>query len=100
MKVVITTPARLDLDEIAHYIANDSADRAVSFVGELIERCYSLSDFPNAYPLIPRYESYNVRRCVHGHYLIFYRVGPQQVDILRIIHGARDYVRLLFPGEE
>jgi len=99
MKVVITTPARLDLDEIADYIAADSVERALSFADELVDRCSALGDFPKAYPLIPRYESHGVRRCIHGNYLIFYRVRSKQVDILRILHGARDYLPLLFPGE-
>ena len=99
MKVVITTPARLDLLEIAQYIANDSVDRAVSFTEELVDQCYAIGDFPKAYPLIPRYEKHGVRRCVHRNHLIFYRIRSRQVDILRIVHGARDYLRLLFPGE-
>ncbi len=99
MKVVIATPAHLDLIEIAQHIANDSVDRAVSFTDQLIDRCYALGDFPRAYPLVPRYERQGIRRRVYGNYLIFYRAGRDRVEILRIIHGARDYERFLFPEE-
>jgi toxin ParE1/3/4 len=99
MNVVVTTPARLDLDEIARYIAADDVDRAVSFVSELLDQCHTLSDFPKAYPIIPRYKRQGVRRRVHGNYLIFYRVRPKRVEVLRVIHGARDYERFLFPDE-
>ncbi len=36
-----------------------------------------------------------MRRRVHGAYLILYRIGGERLDILRIIHGARDYPALL-----
>lgn len=37
-----------------------------------------------------------LRRRLHAGYLIFYRVGTDRVEIVRIIHGARDYPSLLF----
>ena len=41
MKVVITTSARSDAEEIARYIAADNVERALSFTDELLdgERC-------------------------------------------------------------
>jgi ParE toxin of type II toxin-antitoxin system, parDE len=36
------------------------------------------------YPLVPRYEHWGMRRCVHGDYLIFYRVRSDAVEIVRI----------------
>jgi len=39
-----------------------------------------------------------VRRRPHGNYLIFYRVGAEQVEILHVLHGARDYEPILFPA--
>lgn len=99
MKVIITASAQTDPDEIVDYIAIDSSERALNFVDELMDRCHELGDFPKAYPLVPRYESQGVRRRVHGNFLIFYRVQPKQVEVLRIVHGARDYGRFLFPDE-
>jgi plasmid stabilization system protein ParE len=46
---------------------------------------------------VPRYEHWGIRRCVHGNYLIFYRVREESVDIVHILHGATDYESLLFP---
>ena len=51
---------------------------------------------PQAFPLVPRFEHTGIRRRVHGNYLIFYRIGPDAVDIIHIMHGAMDYERLLF----
>jgi plasmid stabilization system protein ParE len=36
-----------------------------------------------------------VRRRVHGNDMILYRVEAERVLILHIVHGARDYGRLL-----
>jgi toxin ParE1/3/4 len=49
--------------------------------------------------LIPRYENHGIRRCVHRDYLIFYRVMEDLVEIIHILHGARNYEVLLFPDE-
>jgi toxin ParE1/3/4 len=38
-----------------------------------------------------------IRQKVHGNYLIFYRVVTDQVQIIHILHGARDDEGLLFP---
>lgn len=51
---------------------------------------------PRAFPLIPRYESRGMRRCVHRDYLIFYRAKENNIEIIRILHGATDYETLLF----
>ncbi|WFU08405.1 type II toxin-antitoxin system RelE/ParE family toxin [Rhizobium sp. CB3090] len=33
----------------------------------------------------------------HGDYLIFYRIKESVVEVLRVLRGARDYERVLFP---
>lgn len=98
MKVVITTAAKTDLIEIGNFIQADNPDRAMIFVDELLDRCLSLGDMPRAYPLVPRYERFGIRRRVYGDYLIFYRIEKDRIEVLHILHGARDYESLLFPG--
>jgi toxin ParE1/3/4 len=97
MKVVLTEAARDDLQTISDWIAVGSIALALTFVETLLARCADLAIHPRAYPLIPRYEAYGVRRRPYGDYLIFYRVEDERVLILHILHGARDYEVLLFP---
>lgn len=97
MRVVITAAAKADLAEIGDFIKMDNPDRAVTFISELLDRCRSLGDMPRAYPLIPRYERFGVRRRVYGNYLIFYRINENQIEVLHVLDGARDYESLLFP---
>ncbi len=39
---------------------------------------------------------YGIRRRSYGDYLIFYRIDDEQISIVHILHGARDYEALLF----
>jgi len=95
MRVVITDAARADLIEIGEFIRPHNPKRAESFVDELLDRCEALADMPRAFPLVPRYEHYGIRRYVYRDYLIFYRVLENLVEVIHILHGARDYEALL-----
>lgn len=99
MIVRITTSAEGDLERIGDYIAQDNPKRALSFVLELRDKCLSLADTPRGFPLVPRYERYGIRRRVYGNYLIFYRADDDQVTVVHVLHGARDYASFLFDEE-
>lgn len=98
MIVVISDSAAADLQAIGDWIGKDSPARAITFVVELRQSCATLSEAPLAYPLVPRYEQTGVRRRVHGNYLIFYRINGDVIDVLHVLHGARDYEQILFRG--
>jgi toxin ParE1/3/4 len=58
---------------------------------------------PNAYPLVSRHgisEISGIRRAVYGQYLIFYRITTDAVEIVHVLHGARDFASILFPETE
>lgn len=96
MIVRFTREAQRDLEAIGDHIARDNPSRACSFVRELRQRCLSLADMPVRFPLVDRYASIGVRRCLHGSYLIFYRIEPERVIILHILYGAQDYGAVVF----
>jgi addiction module RelE/StbE family toxin len=96
MRVVVTAAAKADLLAIRRTIEADNPTRALSFVEELLNRCLALADTPRAFPLVPRYERFGIRRCVHGNYLIFYRLQPEQIEVIHVLQGARDIEVLLF----
>lgn len=99
MIVTITAEAESDLERIATYVAQQSPQSALKLVRELREKCESLLDTPRAYPLVPRYEHLGIRRRLSGQFLIFYRISSDAIEVIHILHGARDYESLLFPGE-
>lgn len=98
MIVHLTSEAEYDLETIGDYIARDNRARALTFLQELRSKCLGLADMPERFPLVPRYEATGVRRRVHGDYLIFYRVEPEKVVIIHILHGAQNYGAILFPS--
>ena len=97
MKVVVTPAALDDLQAIADYIAIDSLERALSYTDELEAAARALGDFPKAWPLLPRYESYGIRRRPYGNYLIFYEIVEDTVFVIHVLNGAQDYEAILFP---
>ncbi len=97
MLLIFTAKAEADLENIADHIAAESPRSAFSFISELRSAVLSLATFPNAYPLLPRFERHGVRRKTYGDYLIFYIVEPNRLVILHILHGAQDYELIMFP---
>lgn len=95
MKVVLTERALADLDGIADWIGHDNWDRAEAFVELLEAKCMSLSRFPRRYPLVTGSAEAGLRKLPYRDYLIFYRPLDEKVEILRIVHGARDWAALL-----
>jgi len=96
MKVVLTRSAESDLLEIGNWIADDNPTRAATFLEELREACNRLADTPKAHPLVEGYKALGIRRRVFENYLVFYRIGPTNIEVLHILHGARDYEAILF----
>ncbi len=96
MIVYLTAEAESDLETIGDYIARDNPGRAISFVRELRAKCLNLAALPRAFPLVERYEKHGVRRRVHENYVIFYRLDVEKVIVIHVLHGARDYERILF----
>ena len=94
MRVVVTREALADLDEIGRWIARDDPGRADRFVDALERRCAALSRHPKCYPVVHVAGSAEIRKRGFRRYLIFFRVGPNRVDILRVVHGARDWTSL------
>ena len=52
-----------------------------------------LGDFPGAWPARPQWGD-GIRIRIVGHYIIAYRVRGDEVQVLRILHGARDLDRV------
>ncbi len=97
MKVVVTEAAFDDMRHISRTIGDDNPARAVTFVEELHTCCLKLAHMPRAFPLLPGHEEAGIRRRAYGEYLIFYRLAGDRVEVLHVVHGARDYERILFP---
>lgn len=91
---VVTSLAQEDLDEIWLHIADNSENIADSFIDELFERFVLIGQFPQMGrerdELAVGLRSFPLRR-----YLIFYRVIDNGIEIVRVLHSARDIETIL-----
>lgn len=95
MKPLIFAPAaRADLRAIGAYIARDDPDRALSFVAELHAKAAQAAERPRSFPARDDL-SPGLHAALHGRYLILFRDLPDNVRIVRVLHGARDLKRVL-----
>jgi toxin ParE1/3/4 len=86
--------ARLDLDEIYVYIARDNPAAAARWLSRAMEKFSWLAKNPACGE--DRNSIYPGLRCIsHGRYVIYFRLRPEQLDIVRVLHGARDHSGLL-----
>ena len=97
LAVVITERARRELVSAVLYIAEDSETQALLMADKLEAACQELADNALRYPLVPYHEASGIRRRVVSSYGVFYRIKADTVEVLHILHGARDLERILFP---
>ena len=95
MKVILTPEARGDIKAVVRWIGIDNLERAESFSSELIGACKALARHPRRFPVARITNGHEVRKRVHDRYVILYRLLEREVEILRIVHGARDWAALL-----
>ena len=93
-RLVFSPAARADLVAIAVYIAEDSPDRAATFLAELETKASQASERPASFPARDDV-SVGLRAARHGRYLLFFREAPDEVRIVRVLHGARDLPRAI-----
>lgn len=96
MKPVRVRPlADSEVDAHADYIARDSLDAALRFLNAVQEAYDQIGDHPGigsrryaSFPLLEGLRMWAVPD--FGNYLVFYLERPDHVDVLRVLHGARD----------
>ena len=93
MNVLFSEDADADLESIQAYIRRDNPERALTFARDLALAAIAIGDVPEAYPRLGSATDPDLRRKTHGSYLIIDRIRAQ-VDIVRILHGAHDILRL------
>ncbi len=89
MQVFKRPEAEADLEDIWWYIAQNNLPDADLFLDRLQEKLLKLAEFPqmgiSREELSPILRSFSV-----GNYLIFYFPLSNGIDIVRVLHGARN----------
>jgi toxin ParE1/3/4 len=97
---VVQKRAREDVDAIADHIARDNLSAALRFLTASEAAFTFLASNPGAgprveppLPSVPDLRFWPISR--FRAYLVLYRVLPDGVEVLRVIHGARDLARAM-----
>ena len=86
----VSDEASADLEEIWIFIAQDDPDAADRFIRTIVSRFPKLASMPQMgrqrNDLASRLRSFPV-----GSYIIFYRPMDDGIEVVRVLHGARDF---------
>ncbi len=90
MKVILSVEAENDLEEIYDY----SVDRfglkvADEYFSQMVEGFDRIAQFPES-AIVRNELTADLRSKVYGSHVIFFKVQPEQILIIRILHQSRD----------
>lgn len=88
-RVTKTARAERDLEEIWFYIATDNLAAADTLLDTIDRRCRLLLDQPGLGRARPELAP-DLRSFAVGRYLLFYVPQAQGIEVVRVLHGARD----------
>jgi toxin ParE1/3/4 len=91
---IYSPAARRDLLELHEYIAQDRPDAARRFIERLEDTCQWLAVDREMGERVDRLRQ-NARMFSVERYVIFYEIVADDIHVLRIVHGSRDF-NLLF----
>jgi toxin ParE1/3/4 len=102
VKYILTLSPRAgeDIDEAALFLAEDSLRIVLRFYDNVQKTLSVIAEHPNRFPLYPlshprlqQIRKYTV--IGFKNYLIFYHIKQNRIEIIRILHGARDIPSIL-----
>ena len=98
MGQIIRSPkSKIDLWELADYIAQDNVAAAVKFLNQVDATLEKLAQFPGMGPERDEIEP-GIRSFPLGSYVLYYRRIPGGIELARVFHGRRN-AKAAFHGE-
>ncbi len=91
----ISPPARQDLIDIRDFIAKDNRATARKVLARIRAACRMLAQRPEVGHLRTDLASEPLRFWPAYSYLIIYRPNSKPIEIVRVLHGARDVSAIL-----
>lgn len=88
-RVLKTLRAERDLDDIWFHIAADDPQAADRLLDALVGKAQLVATQPNMGRARPEL-SPTIRSFVEGNYALFYRPISEGIELVRVLHGARD----------
>ena len=94
MALRLRPEAEADIETITLYIAEDSPSAALRWYDEIYSHCRRIADMPGIGVARPEVRA-ELRTFPVGNYLILYRQIEDGAEIVRVVHGARQWQELL-----
>lgn len=89
MKVHWAINAIGHLANIYKYISLNSPTYAKRTVDKITRRSEQIADQPYSGRKVPEYDAEDIRELIEKPYRIIYRIKPDQIDVVAVIHGAQ-----------
>ena len=90
MRIVRRPKAEQDLDDIYNWIADQSPANADRYIERIISTIRHVAEMPQMGVLrLPNYPK--IRSFPVGSHLVFYQLIDSGIEVIRVIHGARDW---------
>lgn len=94
MRLRVARLAKSDIDQAHDYIALDNPSAAVRWVQRMRDEFKFLARNPGAGESCDEVRS-GLRSFTVGNYVIYFQVGSDALEVVRILHGRRD-VNMVF----
>ncbi|KFZ45166.1 hypothetical protein KD27_00905 [Smithella sp. D17] len=90
--VIWAGPAKTDLKAIYDFVASDSKYYAKKIVQDIIDRTNIIETYPMIGRKVPEIDDENIREIFAYSYRILYEIKSENIYIIGIIHGRRDFI--------
>ena len=94
-KITWSSSALDDLREIHAFICRDAESYATRMIERILSAVEPLSDFPQLGRIVPERNDASYREVIVRPYRVVYRNSVGRIDIIAVIHGARDFDRAI-----
>jgi plasmid stabilization system protein ParE len=98
-EIVWAHRAEDDLREITDYIAADSPGNALTILGKIKEKAYSLYTMPERCRIVPELKDHGIshyRELIVSPWRIMFRIAGTKVYVLSVLDGRRNIEDILF----
>jgi toxin ParE1/3/4 len=92
-RVTWAEQAQSALDDILGYIAQDSPQAARAVLDEAVGAADGLTTLSERGRIVPELSEPSIRVVFVHRYRLLYEVSSEEVTVLAILHGARDFAR-------
>lgn len=58
-------------------------------VDRLTGRSKQIGLYPHSGRMVPEYHTVEIREVIEGPYRVIYRIKPEQIDVVAVLHSAR-----------